>query len=138
MRKTILTAALMALATAGSAQAPSPGRHLLVGVGSDGWRWYAVKDSKKLIQSAPYTTYRFWLMGENPGLQSPRYGKVEVNFACTGVGWYVAKHVTLYDSSRRIVRDILTGDASANWERITPGNPMDGAGRWACSGAAPA
>jgi hypothetical protein len=128
----------MALATAGSAQAPSPGRHLLVGVGSDGWRWYAVKDSKKLIQSAPYTTYRFWLMGENPGLQSPRYGKVEVNFACTGVGWYVAKHVTLYDSSRRIVRDILTGDASANWERITPGNPMDGAGRWACSGAAPA
>jgi len=139
VRKKMFTAALLALATAGTARTPvDSARHQLVGVGSDGWRWYAVKDSKKLLQTSPYAIYRFWMTGENPALQSPRYGKVEVKIACTGVGWFVATHVTLYDSKSRIVRDSLTGDDPANWTRVTSGNPMEGAGRWACGGALPA
>jgi len=139
VRKKMFTAALLALATAGAAQTPvASSRNQLVGVGSDGWRWYAIKDSKKLVSTSPYTIYHFWMTGENPGSQSPRYGKVEVNFACTGVGWFVATHVTLYDSKSRVVRDMLTGDDPANWARVTSGNPMEGAGRWACGGTPPA
>lgn len=136
VRKKLFAAALLTLTTATGAQTPAgSARHQLVGVGSDGWRWYAVKDSKRLLGTSPYRVYGFWMTGENPASPGARYGKVQVKFACTGVGWFVATHVTLYDSRRRVVRDMLTGDDSPNWERVASGNPMDGAGRWACSPA---
>jgi hypothetical protein len=132
MPRKILAVALLALATAGGAQTPySPARHQVVSSDPSGWTWYVVKDSKRLLQSSP-KVYRFWMTGVNPQ-SANRYGKVEVKMACSGSGWYVATHVTIYDTARRIVSNTITGDDAANWVQVEAGKPMAGAFPWACA-----
>lgn len=129
----IVAGALLALGTPGHAQSVlSPGRHQLVAQGSDGWTWYLVKDSRRAVKTGDATVHGFWMTGVNAGSIGGRFSKVEVKLVCAGAGWYVPTHVTLYDASKRVLRDMLTGDDAANWTKVLAGNPMDGARRFIC------